>query len=216
MRFIVFGKINKKRKKWSVEKMTIPHCYRFNKILNRCSLKECKNKKWLKTNKHSFLGHYMRVNNLQNIEDAKKAREYDLNIQFNESNNKRKYNKIRDSILSKQPRYYVEKIPASYSPYMSESFHDTYVVYKETCRKDNHKYKVKTEVARFDDVSSANQLCNQLQSTNPLIKEIDIKKYQTCPDCGSELIEKQGKYGLFIGCSDYPYCNYSRKEWSEI
>lgn len=31
-----------------------------------------------------------------------------------------------------------------------------------------------------------------------------------CPECGagSHLIVRDGKYGMFIGCSNYPGCNY--------
>jgi len=31
-----------------------------------------------------------------------------------------------------------------------------------------------------------------------------------CPDCGvgSELIVRDGRYGLFVGCNNYPGCNY--------
>lgn len=32
----------------------------------------------------------------------------------------------------------------------------------------------------------------------------DIVGY--CPDCNSELIIRKGKYGLFIGCNNYPQC----------
>ena len=32
-----------------------------------------------------------------------------------------------------------------------------------------------------------------------------------CPLCGGNLIRKQGKYGNFIGCSNYPRCKYTRK-----
>ena len=31
----------------------------------------------------------------------------------------------------------------------------------------------------------------------------------TCPYCGSKLIERQGKYGLFLGCSNYPHCRFT-------
>jgi Restriction endonuclease/Topoisomerase DNA binding C4 zinc finger len=33
----------------------------------------------------------------------------------------------------------------------------------------------------------------------------------TCPDCGNELRKVKGKYGVFIGCSGYPNCRYTRK-----
>lgn len=32
-----------------------------------------------------------------------------------------------------------------------------------------------------------------------------------CPDCGGQLKEKSGKFGSFIGCSNYPSCRYTRK-----
>jgi len=33
---------------------------------------------------------------------------------------------------------------------------------------------------------------------------------ETCPDCGSELLERQGSKGAFVGCSSYPKCTYTR------
>lgn len=33
----------------------------------------------------------------------------------------------------------------------------------------------------------------------------------TCPECGNNLTKKKGKFGYFIGCSNYPNCKYSRK-----
>ena len=32
-----------------------------------------------------------------------------------------------------------------------------------------------------------------------------------CPRCGAKLVERKGKYGNFIGCSNYPSCNYKEK-----
>ncbi|MBQ9024183.1 MAG: NERD domain-containing protein [Bacilli bacterium] len=34
--------------------------------------------------------------------------------------------------------------------------------------------------------------------------------YNKCPKCGGKLVNKKGKYGYFIGCSNYPECNYTR------
>lgn len=33
----------------------------------------------------------------------------------------------------------------------------------------------------------------------------------TCPWCGEALVEKNGKYGRFLGCSNYPKCRYTRE-----
>ncbi len=44
------------------------------------------------------------------------------------------------------------------------------------------------------------------------IKENIIDKDSNkCPKCGSQLVERKGKYGTFIGCSNYPKCKYTRK-----
>lgn len=32
-----------------------------------------------------------------------------------------------------------------------------------------------------------------------------------CPKCGGQLVVRNGKYGTFIGCSNYPKCKYTRK-----
>jgi len=33
-----------------------------------------------------------------------------------------------------------------------------------------------------------------------------------CPNCGSQLLVRQGRYGEFIGCSGYPECKYIKKD----
>lgn len=34
---------------------------------------------------------------------------------------------------------------------------------------------------------------------------------EVCPKCGGKLIMRFGKYGRFIGCSNFPECRYTRK-----
>ena len=38
---------------------------------------------------------------------------------------------------------------------------------------------------------------------------------RNCPKCGSPLVLRKGKYGEFVGCSNYPNCNYIEKEEKE-
>jgi RecB family exonuclease len=35
----------------------------------------------------------------------------------------------------------------------------------------------------------------------------------TCPRCGSDLTEREGRRGTFIGCTAFPRCRYTRDEW---
>ena len=39
---------------------------------------------------------------------------------------------------------------------------------------------------------------------------------ETCPECGSPLVIRKGKYGEFTACSNYPTCKYIKKEQKEI
>lgn len=43
----------------------------------------------------------------------------------------------------------------------------------------------------------------------------EVKRYKTgniCPKCGCKLLERNGKYGVFLGCEGYPKCTYTRKK----
>ena len=46
-------------------------------------------------------------------------------------------------------------------------------------------------------------------------KEPD-KTGETCPECGSDLVVRKGKYGEFVACSNYPTCKYVKKEVKEV
>ncbi|MDF2504376.1 NERD domain-containing protein [Clostridium sp.] len=48
------------------------------------------------------------------------------------------------------------------------------------------------------------------------VENIQDYKYKTeagkCPRCGGNLVERHGKYGTFIGCSNYPKCKFVLKD----
>lgn len=61
--------------------------------------------------------------------------------------------------------------------------------------------------------------CKECAANNPAAKSsyhsvesIPQKTYDPtiCPECGSKLIEKNGRNGRFIGCSGFPRCRYTR------
>ena len=39
---------------------------------------------------------------------------------------------------------------------------------------------------------------------------------ETCPDCGSPLVVRKGRYGAFVACSNYPECKHIKKEEKEV
>ncbi|MBB6057043.1 DNA topoisomerase family protein [Tolumonas osonensis] len=36
------------------------------------------------------------------------------------------------------------------------------------------------------------------------------KEYRLCPECGGTLVLRRSKHGLFLGCENYPSCQYMR------
>ena len=60
-------------------------------------------------------------------------------------------------------------------------------------------------------MSNLQTLCERcnLGKSNKTDEEIDDS--MICPKCGSKLVERNGKYGKFIGCSNYPRCRYNKK-----
>lgn len=47
-------------------------------------------------------------------------------------------------------------------------------------------------------------------------KEAPKTTGEKCPECGSDLIIRNGKYGEFVACSGYPNCKYIKKEEKKI
>lgn len=39
---------------------------------------------------------------------------------------------------------------------------------------------------------------------------------EVCPECGSPLVIRKGKFGEFVACSNYPTCKYIKKEKKEV
>jgi DNA topoisomerase-1 len=44
----------------------------------------------------------------------------------------------------------------------------------------------------------------------PNVKRDGVPLDEKCPDCGSGLLMRFGRYGTFVGCSNYPTCKYTR------
>jgi len=65
--------------------------------------------------------------------------------------------------------------------------------------------------------------CKECAAHNPAVKQKieekaakeakTVKAYASdvCPECGGRLQEKNGQYGKFIGCSQFPVCRYTRR-----
>jgi DNA topoisomerase I len=63
-------------------------------------------------------------------------------------------------------------------------------------------------VASFDEKFSQDlELAGEQM---PNVKREGVPLDEKCPDCGSQLLMRFGRYGTFVGCSNYPTCKYTR------
>lgn len=54
------------------------------------------------------------------------------------------------------------------------------------------------------------------QAFKDMDKKAPTETGEVCPNCGSPMVFKTGKYGEFEACSNYPDCKYIKKEEKEI
>lgn len=60
-------------------------------------------------------------------------------------------------------------------------------------------------------MSNLQTLCDRCNLGKGNKTDEDVDDNMICPKCGSNLVERKGKYGKFIGCSNYPKCHYIEK-----
>ena len=56
-------------------------------------------------------------------------------------------------------------------------------------------------------LSANNQMKNKEHVQNIRQTQAELRK-GICPRCGGKLVEREGKYGKFFGCSNYPDCKF--------
>ena len=78
----------------------------------------------------------------------------------------------------------------------------------------SHKEEIIDNVEGIVNLIKTNNITNKnakKQHINNIRENVVDKDISRCPKCGGQLVERNGKYGVFIGCSNYPKCKYTRK-----
>ena len=70
--------------------------------------------------------------------------------------------------------------------------------------------------AEIDDLYRRLLRAGVQMSNNAHVQNIEQKRLErqetTCPECGGKLVLRNGIYGEFWGCSNYPKCHFTRKK----
>jgi DNA topoisomerase-1 len=120
-------------------------------------------------------------------------------------------------------RAYVDKEEGRFRPsplgslvngMLQKGFHDilnegyTAALEEQLDRIEDGEIAWKQTVADFDQKFS--QDLETAGEQMPNVKKDGVPTGETCPNCGSPLLMRFGRYGTFIGCSNYPECKYTR------
>jgi DNA topoisomerase-1 len=65
------------------------------------------------------------------------------------------------------------------------------------------------------------QFSENLEVANESIPKIDLKPEvelvgRKCPECGNDLVYREGRYGRFIGCTNFPKCRHTEQLLNKI
>ncbi len=149
-----------------------------------------------------------------------------------------KYDKNWVRHVGKNKYYYTNPIRQNYGHVkaLSELLGiDESKIYNIVCIPSRAKLKIEHdgELVRYDTIvdkillykeeviNNTDEIANIIKNNNITdksikkkhinkIKENNIDKdLSKCPKCGGQLVERNGKYGKFIGCTNYPKCKYT-------
>ncbi|MCD8207954.1 MAG: NERD domain-containing protein [Bacteroidales bacterium] len=83
--------------------------------------------------------------------------------------------------------------------------------YREVCISEGLRSRI-IEVIQAERVTDREVLRRHKSFANSRRRESDRRVMEgRCPRCGGELVRREGRYGSFWGCSNYPSCKYILK-----
>lgn len=68
-----------------------------------------------------------------------------------------------------------------------------------------------SEIVKLLQTSNVDSIQNRKIHVETINQKKNSIKAGLCPRCGGQLVERNGKYGRFMGCSNYPKCRYTEK-----
>ncbi|HIS18309.1 MAG TPA: type I DNA topoisomerase [Candidatus Coprovivens excrementavium] len=126
--------------------------------------------------------------------------------------------KARDYVKVEDKKFIPTKIGIETTDKLQEGFSDIInVEYTANMEKELDEIAE----AKINNVDVLNEFYDKFE---PLVedafknmeKKEAEKTGESCPNCGSPLVIRNGKYGEFVACSNYPECKYIKKEEVEI
>lgn len=78
----------------------------------------------------------------------------------------------------------------------------------ELALKNNIELCNRNKLIEIMQNSNLKDVALSLQNNKPI--DVNIPQHQSCPRCGGNLVIRNGKKGMFLGCSNFPNCRFTR------
>lgn len=122
--------------------------------------------------------------------------------------------KARDYVKVEDKKFIPTKVGIETSDKLQEGFSDIINV-EYTANMENELDEIAD--AKVDNIELLKTFYNKFEPmVQDAFKNMEKKEAEetgeNCPDCGSPLVIRNGRYGEFVACSNYPNCKYIKKE----
>ena len=122
--------------------------------------------------------------------------------------------KVRDYVTVEDKKFVPTKIGIETTDKLQEGFSDIINV-EYTANMETELDEIAE--AKLNNIEVLKEFYNKFE---PLVedafKNMEKKEAEqtgeNCPDCGSPLVIRNGRYGEFVACSNYPECKFIKKE----
>lgn len=103
----------------------------------------------------------------------------------------------------------ISHVKTQYHVIYGEDLLSTILSYNTVCINDNEANRIHDLLFQLNvrDSVTTNEHVQNIEAAKE-IKNSKISK-GICPQCGGRLVLREGKYGSFYGCSNYPKCRYT-------
>lgn len=126
--------------------------------------------------------------------------------------------KARDYVTVEDKKFVPTKVGIETTDKLQEGFSDIInVEYTADMETDLDEIAE----ASLDNIEMLKEFWNKFEPmVEDAFKNMEKKEAEqtgeNCPDCGSPLVVRSGRYGEFIACSNYPECKYIKKEEVQV
>lgn len=120
----------------------------------------------------------------------------------------------RDYVILENKRFIPTDVGRIVNKFLTEHF-TQYVDYDFTAKLEDELDEVSRGEKEWIPLLRTfwEKFKSEIDTKTEKVKRKDVtqeKLEEVCPECGGDLVIRLGKKGRFIGCSNFPTCNYSR------